>query len=222
MKIWCLSDSHCQHFLLDKPPVKDVDMVIVAGDVSNHRELSMNDAEMRAFIQWFDKLPYKYKIYVPGNHDTSVERNFHKFPESIHKLVDRTIEIEGYKIFGSPYSLAFGHGWAYNMSHNKAFKRWELIKPDTDIVITHGPPKGILDYTKDYNNLFEQCGDKNLLNKILEVQPKLHVFGHLHDESGVYNSGIFHNPNLCRTQFINASVVDLRHNIVNSGYIIEI
>jgi Icc-related predicted phosphoesterase len=64
-----------------------------------------------------------------------------------------------------------------------------LIEEDTDIVITHGPPKGILDITNSHGIYYERTGDKHLLNRILEVKPQLHIFGHLHDEDNVYKWG---------------------------------
>jgi Icc-related predicted phosphoesterase len=113
-------------------------------------------------------------------------------------------------------------GWAYQQSHNSAFKRYNMIEEGTDIIITHGPAKGILDITAASNGYFEQVGDKHLLNKIIEINPLLHISGHLHSETNVQNSGIYQNNNLCQTKFINASVVNLRHNVVGNGHLIEI
>lgn len=220
MKIWSISDTHMIH---DELVIPDgVDMVIHAGDATNYQDKYRNEPELRAFFHWFSNLPIKYKIFTGGNHDTALASNMVEVPENIIILQDRTIEIEGVKIFGSPYSLTFGHGWAYNMNPNKATRRWDSIFSGTNIVITHGPPRGILDVTRDHARMIEQCGDKSLLNRIIKINPDYHIFGHLHDEPYVYNAGIFHNPNLCKTKFINASVVDLRHNFVNNGQVIEI
>jgi Icc-related predicted phosphoesterase len=219
-----ISDTHCKHGYLDIHPPEDVDMVIHAGDASTTRDLSFNEAEFREFLAWFSSLPYQYKVFVPGNHDTSFEAGMHKgqIPDDVHILVDETIVLGGLKIFGSPYTPAFGHGWAYNHSIQKSFKRYRLIEEDTDIVITHGPPKGILDITNSHGIYYERTGDKHLLNRILEVKPQLHIFGHLHDEDNVYNSGVFYNESLARTKFVNASVLNLRHKFYSNGHLIEI
>jgi len=212
MKIWAISDSHCKHLWLDIPDPKEVDMVIHAGDAGGHRDLSHNDGEMREFLIWFSNLPYKYKIYIPGNHDTSVEANFHNFATdypNITVLIHQSINIEGINIFGSPYTPSFGHGWAYNVARHKISKYWEQIPLNANIVITHGPPKGILDYTKANSNYYEKVGDSSLLDNIVKVNPKYHIFGHLHDEPEVYNCGIFkpNQPKL-KTEFINACVMN--------------
>lgn len=221
MKIWCISDSHCKHSELEVP---NVDMVIHAGDASNYRDFSQNEAEMREFLHWFKNLPIKHKIYIPGNHDTSVEQGMHDvddYPE-ITFLVNETITIEGIKIYGSPITPSFGYGWAYNSKVNKIKNYWDLIPDDTDILVTHGPPKGMLDYTqsRDKGTTYVHCGCKTLLNRIQNIKPKYHIFGHIHDESLVYNSGSF-TPSGSKTTFINASVCNLRYNVQNQGNIIN-
>ena len=218
-KIWCISDTHCNHTQLKIPA--DIDMVIHAGDASCYQDLSYNDAEMHTFLKWFNDLSIKYKIYVPGNHDTSVEANMHNFEEDypeIIVLINKEVVIEGIKIYGSPITPRFGVGWAYNCAHNKIHKYWEKIPDDANIVITHGPPKGMLDLTA--NNGFHLCGCKTLLNRIHWIKPEYHIFGHIHDESLIYNSGMF-KPSGSKTTFVNASTVNLHHKVVNNGQILE-
>src|SRR5690606_17181932 len=94
------------------------------------------------------------------------------------------------KIFGSPYTPTYGEGWAYNVNRAKSHKHWDLIHNNTDIVITHGPPKCILDSTQDYEHNMVNVGDKSLYNKMIELEPRYHIFGHLHDESHALNHGI--------------------------------
>ena len=72
MKIWHISDTHTYHDLLRIP--EGVDMVIHSGDCSNPRDPYNNEPEVREFIDWYKELPIKNKIYVPGNHDTSIEK----------------------------------------------------------------------------------------------------------------------------------------------------
>lgn len=223
MKIWCISDTHCRHKELVLPDPNEIDMVIHAGDASNVRDFSFNEAEMRDFLIWYNSLPYKYKIYVPGNHDTSVEQGMFDFDEypNIIVLNHKYISIEDIKIFGSPYTPSFGHGWAYNVSRTKIDLKWKDIPKDTDIIITHGPPKGILDYTLNEGVVYTQCGCKALLNKVKEVNPKLHIFGHIHNEKNVYNSGIYQEKENS-TKYCNASVNDLSYTVCNNGLIIEL
>lgn len=221
MKIWTISDTHCKHLELELPDPNEIDMVIHAGDAGGHRDTSFNEAELKEFLRWFDSLPYKYKIYVPGNHDTSIEAEMFDFKEytDIHVLIHESITIEGINIFGSPYTPTFGVGWSYNKARHKIDNYWKQIPEDVNIVVTHGPPKGILDLTA-HNNYPEQCGDKSLLNKVLDIKPKYHIFGHIHDEPSCYNAGTF-KPSSIETTFVNASINNLSYNVINNGIIIE-
>lgn len=221
MKIWTISDTHCKHGQLDLPDPKDVDMVIHAGDAGGHRELSINDAQVRDFLEWFEALPYKYKIYVPGNHDTSVEAGFHDFTKypSITVLQHESITIEGINIFGSPYTPSFNN-WAFNIARHKINAYWEKIPDESDIVITHGPPQGILDSTINHHNRMEKPGDSALLNHIQRVKPKYHIFGHFHDERGIFNCGSF-TPTESKTTYINTCVMNLQYQVINNGNRIE-
>jgi len=53
---------------------------------------------------------------------------------------DSSINIEGIKIYGSPWQPSY-HDWAFNLERGEAIrKKWDLIPGDTDVLITHGPP----------------------------------------------------------------------------------
>lgn len=192
MKIWHISDTHTYHGFLNVP--EGVDLVIFSGDCSNVRDPYVNEHEVRNFITWFDSLNIKHKVFVAGNHDTSIEKglitkdNFESC--DIHYLENNTVTIEDYKIFGSPYTPTFGN-WAFMRSEQKLERLWRnVIEDDVDIVVTHGPPKGILDLTYNWDGNIEMCGDKSLLNRIMEVGPMFHMFGHIHDGYGIINNGI--------------------------------
>lgn len=219
MKIWCISDTHNKHTMLKKPKA---DIVIFAGDATVSRDKLINQPELESFFRWFASLPYKYKIYVPGNHDTSYPANLVKAPENVIVLNHNEVVIEGIKIFGSPYTPRFGSGWSYNVDTWDIKRYWDQIPEDTNILVTHGPAKGILDITMDKNTKqFRQCGCSALLETIGNIQPDYHIFGHIHNEKDVYNAGILKLPNM-KTTFVNASIVDYYHNFVNPGILIDI
>jgi Icc-related predicted phosphoesterase len=208
MKIWHISDTHTYHDLLKVP--KGIDMVIHSGDCSNPRDPYNNEPEVREFIDWYKELSPKYKIYVAGNHDSSIEKKLvtkKDFEDNgIIYLENDYVTIEGIKIFGSPYTPNFGN-WSFMRDRNKLDRFWcSAIHDDTDIVVTHGPPKGILDKSETREGLMECCGDKSLLNKLLEVQPAYHLFGHIHNCRGVVNAGM-QKLSVCDTFFSNGSVV---------------
>ena len=229
MLIGCISDTHGKHNEIifdDGYP----DVLIHAGDGTNQRDTFLNRLELIQLLDWYHALPIKYKIYSPGNHDVFIERHREEFLDmlsrnfpSIIYLEDEvyTLNVEGkeLKIFASPKTPSYGANWAFNVARHKLPRFWEMAIPeDLDILITHGPPKGILDYTNNKGG--EHVGCSGLLNTVIRQQPKLHIFGHLHDENGIYNNGIFSTPKI-PTTFINASIVDLHHNVVNRPIIIN-
>lgn len=166
-------------------------MIIHAGDFGNYSNPARNSIEALNFLQWYNMLPIKYKVLIAGNHDTSVENKLvdpRKY-ETITYLEHEALEIGGFKFFGSPYTPSFGVGWAYNVNRSKLDAYWQEIPEDVDILVTHGPPKGILDLTLNTAGDLEFCGDKALLNHVLEKQPKVHIFGHIHNYEDCINVG---------------------------------
>jgi Icc-related predicted phosphoesterase len=208
----CISDTHGKHGWLTDTTC---DVLIHSGDAANPRDPHLNNNEMVDFLDWFSAQPAKYKIYVPGNHDTSIEKGLVTIPSNVILLDHKEVTIEGFKIFGSPYTPEFGHGWAYNVDRRKLDDVWQDIPDDTDILITHGPPKTILDLTARDGSYF-QCGCQHLLRRVLQIEPFIHQFGHIHSESTCINGGTFVHPSLS-TKFVNASVVDINHNFVHDG-----
>ena len=208
MKIWHISDTHTFHELLEVP--EGIDMVIFSGDCSNPRDPYNNEPEVRRFIDWFSTLPIEYKIFVAGNHDTSIEKklvtNQDFLSNGIIYLENEHIIIEGIKIFGSPYTPQFGQ-WSFMKARHKLDALWQnAIDDDADIIVVHGPPKGCLDLSYDRSGNLGFCGDKSLLNRVLQVIPKLMLFGHIHNCEDIINAGTLQRSYL-QTIFSNGSVV---------------
>lgn len=220
LRVLHITDTHCSHGFIDIPC--DIDMVIHSGDASNERNPYINANEMLDFFEWFTNFPATYRVFVPGNHDTSMQTNMLRrhIPENIHVLIHELLVIEGVRIFGSPYTPTFGQGWAFNKDRAKLHEIWKDIPYNTDILVTHGPPKGILDITAEGSG-YLQVGCKALLNRVMEVQPKYHLAGHIHNETNVINVGTRTIPN-CKTTFINSCIVDMKGKHVSDGHIFEI
>jgi hypothetical protein len=50
--------------------------------------------------------------------------------------------------YGSPWQPEFNHGWAFSLdSEGELRKKWHSIPSNTHVLIIHGPPAGILDFT---------------------------------------------------------------------------
>lgn len=202
MKFIAISDTHGQHTKLSLP---EGDVIIHAGDISGRG----TENQVRDFIEWFSSLDYQYKIFIAGNHDFFLEKvcetEIHKLiPENVIYLNDSGIEIEGIKIWGSPVQPWF-HDWAFNRQRGADIKRhWDLIPHNTDVLITHGPVKGILDQTV-YG---QEVGCEDLLEAVKRINPSFHVCGHIHEAYGEQISD--------GTRFINASILNEDYFLVNS------
>ena len=208
MKIWHISDTHTYHGLLKVP--EGIDMVIHSGDATNPRDLYASEQEMLNFLRWFSSLPIKHKVFVAGNHDLCVERNFITkidfMKNGIIYLENDYTEVEGLKIWGSPFTPSFGEGWAFNKRRDKLHDVWKHIPDDTDIVVSHGPPKGILDLSYSRENVLEFCGDEALRKRMYLLKPKLCLFGHIHNNEDIINAGTMKLSNH-DTIYSNGSVV---------------
>lgn len=80
-------------------------------------------------------------------------------------------------VYASPYTPALGAwGFQYHPDQGHKFS----IEAEVDVVITHGPPKGIMDYT--YGR--ERAGCPDLFAAIAQARPLLHCFGHIHEGWG--------------------------------------
>lgn len=158
MTILQISDTHNRHQQLTNLPVADV--IVHCGDFTDMG----TEGEVLDFLNWFIELPYSHKVFVTGNHDLCLwdADGIEELPDNIHFLQDRGCEIDGIKFFG----LAYNHSEA-------------LIPGDVDVLITHEPPVMILD---ESNNT--HWGNAPLLNKVLEVKPQFHLFGHAHGGYG--------------------------------------
>lgn len=225
MKIWHISDTHTYHELLTVP--EDIDIVIFSGDCSNPRDPYNNEPEVRDFIHWYKGLPIKHKIFVAGNHDSSIEKGLIKKIDftsyNIHYLENDYINIEGFKIFGSPYTPTFGN-WSFMKTRDKMDKLWSKVDEDVDIFVVHGPPKTILDLSYNRDHILEHCGCNALKRHILNrIKPKLCLFGHIHNNEDIINAGILKLSDY-NTTFSNGSVVTDRRfgKLSSNGNILEI
>jgi len=217
MKIIFISDTHTLHSqMLNEIPEGDV--LVHCGDVSGRGVGS----EIQDFLAWFSSLPHKNKIFIAGNHDFGFQYRDHVLQKTleslkernIHYLEDSGIEIEGVKFWGSPWTPPF-YNWAFMLNEDEIKEKWEMIPRDTNVLITHGPPLGILDLVV-YGQ--ENVGCPALMEEIVKLKDlKVHAFGHIHEEYGTA-MGLGENGPI----FINASTCTLRYKPWNKPIVIEI
>ena len=208
MKFVAISDTHGQHWDLKLP---DGDVIIHAGDISKRGE----EREVIDFLQWYQGLNFKYKIFIAGNHDFLFEQAAEEYikkiiPDNVVYLNDSGIKIGHVKIWGSPITPWF-FNWAFNRHRGDAIARhWDLMPPDTNLLITHGPVFGKLDKIIDGKTV----GCEDLLEKVIQIKPKVHVCGHIHEGYGQVSDST--------TNFINASVLDVNYKLKNAPIVFNI
>ena len=168
MKILHLSDTHgCHHRLRDLP---EADVVVHSGDFC----MIGSEQEAIDFLNWFCDLPYKHKIFICGNHDDCLYgANINGLDDNVHYLCNSGIEIEGLKFYGVPMFMCDCVTDRQNLNYDK-------IPIDTDILITHTPAYGILDFDDNIN-----YGSEVLLQAVTNVNPRIHLFGHIHKQHGI-------------------------------------
>jgi Icc-related predicted phosphoesterase len=216
-RITFISDTHTKH---DKVNgfLTGGDILIHAGDLTGRGYIT----EIENFMKWYDKINnYDTKVFIAGNHDFGFQDDNQKLRglltgyKTIDYLEDELMMVgEDYdnmvKIWGTPWQPEF-HNWAFNLPRGEKLKeKWDMIPVNTDILITHGPPFGKLDYVK-YPN--QNVGCEELMKRVEEIKPKIHVFGHIHEGYGYVFDG--------NTHFINAAVLNGRYEFRNKPITVD-
>lgn len=222
-KICFFSDTHGLHNKVAIPPC---DILVCAGDVTDNE----GRASLRNFLNWLELQPAVKKVMISGNHDGA----FEKWPDLARAMVkelspsttylqDSGCEINGIRFWGSPVSPSF-FNWYFNRDRGPAIKRhWDMIPDNTDVLITHGPPYGILDGGAEtviggVPMGIEKLGCRDLYEAIQRVKPVVHAFGHIH--MGYGTTRYIHDDGWCTTM-INASCCNEQYKPVNAPWIFD-
>ena len=212
MLICAISDTHGQHAALNIPAC---DILIHCGDMCLDRDPHVQANYINnEFLPWFDRQHATHKVFIAGNHDfVFVEHpglvDGRKYP-SIHYLCENSVTLSGLRIWGSPWTPWF-MDWAFNGPRDPILAKkffdnlYSSIPADTDIVVSHGPPQGILD-----NGL----GCASLRRYVDRIRPHACIFGHIHEGYGT--------KRVDNTIFANASVLDVKYNLVNTPIVFSI
>lgn len=226
MKVTFISDTHTRHW--DMNPIPGGDILIFSGDSMGS---GYRPNELKAFIEWFKDQAYRYKIYVPGNHDrycekypSEVKEWFNEYyDQGVRFLCNDMVEINGLKIYGTPYQPYFCD-WAFNVPDTeKLYNIYKQIPENLDILVTHCPPYDILDKTHLPRPYYGETGEEPLgsqeltkvLNELGDKVPRYHSFGHIHGDGGkVITIG--------KTTYINASICDEGYYTTNDSITLDI
>lgn len=218
-RIVLISDTHDRHDRM-RVPVPDGDILIHAGDATMMGRVN----EVAAFGAWFRALPHRHKIFVAGNHDWMFERKpalakdlllrgLGGLGTGVTYLQDSEATVEGLRVWGSPWQPRF-FDWAFNLDRGPAIKeKWDLIPEGLDILITHGPPMGVLDQINPVLG-GERLGCEELAQAVERTRPRLHVFGHIH--------GGYGKAQYADTLFVNAAICDEAYNPIHEPVVADL
>lgn len=194
MKILHLSDTHgLHHWLRDLP---EADVVVHSGDFT----MNGSEEETIDFINWFCDLPHPHKIFICGNHDECLFGAILSGLDSdVHYLCNSGVEIDGVKFYGVPMFMD-------DCISNRQNEYYAQIPSDTNVLITHQPPYGIFDFDEDIH-----YGSEELLTSLVMINPRLHLFGHIHAQYGTTTNGItlFSNGSIMESNYLSLRIPNI-------------
>ena len=223
IRIVVISDTHGKINQLNIP---DGDILIDCGDLT----FKGSKMHIQEYSTKINSLPHKHKIIIGGNHDLCLDEERRHILELMHKdelkdfsyaeamgmlknciyLKSTGISLYGYNIYGSPYTPKLSK-YAFSKNSDQLKQEWSQIPSNTDILVTHSPPK----YIRDLSIHMVNGGCKFLLDEVVNrVKPKYHLFGHIHEQYGVENY-----EGIC---FINCSSCNKMRNIANAPIVIDV
>lgn len=200
MTILHISDTHGLHNQLTNLPAADV--IVHSGNFT----FGGSEKEAIDFMQWFCELPYTHKVFVAGNHDMCMygAEKIEGLPDDTHYLCNSSVVIDHVKFYGMPMFMEN----VINGTYDTIIKN---IPDDTDVLVTHQPPYGILDGGEYHGQKNYHYGDYLLYGKVIDLKPKLHLFGHDHNAYG--------SEERFGTIFSNAAVVDEHYKLKKLEYL---
>lgn len=239
MRIACLSDTHGDTDV-EIPPC---DVLVYAGDACQRGTAAELELFYREVVAG---APCETAIYVAGNHDRPLAHSDPTevgLPESLVYLEGESVDIDGLTVWGGPWHPEYGE-WPFQLPRRDLAAKWAQIPEGADVIVTHGPPKGVLDAVDTpvvgspegepsgqlspteaalrraredaRNRESKRVGDEALADRVFELAPDLHVFGHVHESAGlVERAGI----TFCNASWV-GSIDDRR--VGGPPYVVEL
>lgn len=180
IRLVAVADTHLQHAEVEIP---DGDILIIAGDITRRGTLP----QLAQALEFFRRQAHRDKILIAGNHEFCLQNTLEQarpLLDGFHYLLDSGITLHGLRFWGTPWQPWF-YNWAFNLQRGPDLAaKWALIPDDTDVLISHGPPRGYGDDTGR-----ERVGCDDLLTRVRELRPLVHLYGHIHEDRGHWRLG---------------------------------
>jgi Icc-related predicted phosphoesterase len=213
-----ISDTHKQHRKMEHP-IPDGDVLIHAGDLTSDRD-ALRLGVLHDANSWFKALSHRFSLVVfcPGNHD----QNFEDTPQlatdiltagidNMIVLINKSTRFGRFNIHGIPQTPRH-FDWAFNVDRGPLIRRYyDNIPEDTNVLITHGPPCGVMD---SYEGAHVGCEELKSYLQAREVVPELHVFGHIHAGYGLIQTA--------NSYVVNAAICDAANKPVNKPIVVDL
>ena len=231
MKILATSDTHGN---LDNLDLTGIDLALFAGDIALLKGLGAWDVYEQlkwmntVFFDFCNKWPTTKIVVVPGNHDLFplIKERFGvklhgkslelKLAPNAVLLIDKLVEINGLRIYGSPWVPIISYRWAFEAEHDKLKEKFMQIPEGVDILLTHTPPRfNHLDISLEYGPDSSKFGSQELADAIFVKKPKMCFCGHIH-------SGNHEMNKLNESEIWNVARVNESYNIAYEPLLIEV
>lgn len=217
MRACHISDTHDCHQDLNLIVPQDTEILFFTGDMTYRGA----EWEIKLLLEQFKKLSTRipHIVGILGNHEVGCQGKEVELKQrfkdvGVTLLHNDSIEIEGVKIFGSPYTPYF-FGWAYqyqNAIYAAQYEDedlmtgeevWDQIPEDTTVVLSHCPPQFILDTCRNGS-----VGCPHLRRRIESIfSVRYNLFGHIHEGYGMTKVG--------GVTYSNGSIMDGKYKFVN-------
>ncbi|AEU37598.1 metallophosphoesterase family protein [Granulicella mallensis] len=180
MRVAAISDTHGRQ----NWEMPNCDVFIHAGDMTGSgslQETAAFAARLRKEMESANGPPHA--IIVPGNHDECFETlpraTRELFGPNVHVLEDEPLVLDGVTFYGSPWTTPFML-WRFMADESRLAMLYQNMPTSVDILVTHGPPHGIL----DPGWKVKHAGSMALAKAVADRQVRHHIFGHLHGAGG--------------------------------------
>ena len=220
-----ISDTHLLHGDIELP---EGDVLIHCGDILVEDRGLVGDNKkweglLSNFNQWVleKRKQFRHIIITGGNHDKVLQdlgaEGASRRLSNGHYLDGELVELKvgeslSYRVYASPASRGskVGRNAAFQYADDESAEAiWSTVPASVDVLVTHGPPSGILD------SPVMSPGCSTLRREVAgRIRPRVHIFGHWHPSNG--------SVKIDDTVYVNAAVADFDYAITNHVVVFDL